>query len=459
MSVESNKVLLNRVLSTAFNPEAVSRIINELVPEYVFSDEEAELYLKEVMPRKSFIINNEVIVVKDNFSFDIYQGLEGRININTGKGEYIKRVNKGVNQKLMRALFSNELLTRYRVEEVNNKNFILCPVSFVTNDDKGVEGGFALNITNDYFRIYPYYNFKNKTIIQPKLREGTPYHLLIVKNILFQQEINNASPVHKALLFLNELINNQLFSLESSNDLFDDEWYNQLIKMLSMDNYTINSFAPQKRYDYFTNLLTKINFNDCIHCKSFQEERLYREFKNFFKHEFNVEHDESLTQFIYNHFFNKNVNEEWVDDLFNLIGPLIKDSGFELSDELISNQLQLAYKQLFTFEDLSTINYLFYVTNVKPSFNGVEQAVNKLYDKFLSSAYNSASRTRKGVASSNLMVNLYNIKDLFEVSSIKPDIDALIRIHNKVIDNKILVDKYGTNVLEVTEGLIKLIIQ
>ncbi len=453
----TNKALLNRILNTAFNPEAINRIINELVPEYVFSNDEVELYLKQIMPNKSIIINDKIKIVKDNASFDIYQGLEGRIDINTGKGVYVKKTYKEVNQRLMRALFANELLTHYRVEEINDKDFILCPVSFVTDDNKGIEGGFALSITEDYFKIYPYYNFKNKTFIQSRLKEGTPYHQLIVKNILFQQKINNVSPIHNALLFLNGLINYQLFNFESNNNSFDDEWYNQLIIILSNNNYVINSFAPQKRYDYFVNSLTKIRFNECIHCKSLLEKKLFYEFKNFFKYKFNVKHNESLTQFIYNHFFNKIVNDEWIDDLFNLIGPLIRESGLKLNDELINNQIQSAYKQLFNYNKLLTINYLFDITKIRPSFIGVEQAVNKIYDKLLDGAYKSACHTCNGIASSNLMVKLYDIKDLFMVSLIKPNMNKLIRIHNKIIDNKILSDKYGTSVPKVTEELIMLI--
>ncbi|MHA1819754.1 MAG: hypothetical protein ACTSVC_04725 [Promethearchaeota archaeon] len=107
-----------------------------------------------------------------------------------------------------------------RIREVEDIEYILCPVPTLFDEENEIEAGFAIDLDKDHFDVYAYeHNYKDdKTRVLTRLPHCV--HKAVTYNIedmnLDGEQIIDMSNIESAKLFINHYIVDQIASFQDS---------------------------------------------------------------------------------------------------------------------------------------------------------------------------------------------------------------------------------------------------
>ncbi|MDD5417362.1 MAG: hypothetical protein PHW96_00550, partial [Candidatus Nanoarchaeia archaeon] len=125
--------------------------------------------------------------------------------------------------------------SRFRIQKINGKDYIICPIPFLFNEERKIETGFAIDVSQDYFMVYPFMQNWNdkKTLILQKLPHCVHKAIKLdtSKNEISEEIVQTANET-SAILFISNMLNDLSVGIESPLEFFDDKLYQQLINRI-----------------------------------------------------------------------------------------------------------------------------------------------------------------------------------------------------------------------------------
>jgi len=211
-----------------------------------------------------------------------------------------------VNSKLEKTAWD----TNVRVKELEDRDYILCPIPYFYDDVKNLEAGFLLDVDENNFEVFTY--VKKNLTEEFKFHSKLPHCVFSAIQIsskdyreLKREEVEVKLSEDRALLFMNSLFNDLATGLDSPIDFFDDELYRQLIVRLSNaeeDDWCV-SCAFELRLKHLIN-----NY-----------ENLEDEYKQLYEDKFSLHVNNLFTNYRYN----------ISDDVFKILEPYSSISGMK----------------------------------------------------------------------------------------------------------------------------------
>jgi hypothetical protein len=180
------------------------------------------------------------------------------------------------------SLTTTSRYSRVRIEEIGGIEYILCPVPQFYNDEKNLEVGFAIDVDQDHFDVYPF--LCNTRTDECKILTRLPH--CVVRAVKMEaasyQEISDdlkevANEV-SAMIFIANLYTALEVGADSPVEFFDDRLFQQLLgKVLSVDDPAwMNTRLVRTRFNLLQEQLQGID-----NVASFQKESRQRLLVNF----------------------------------------------------------------------------------------------------------------------------------------------------------------------------------
>nr|MDO8084031.1 leucine-rich repeat domain-containing protein [Candidatus Sigynarchaeum springense] len=143
----------------------------------------------------------------------------------------------------------------FRIEAISGQFYILCPIPFFYDEERMLETGFAIDVDQDYFIVYPYmFNYTTKeSIIISRLPHCVHKAITVdAKDYAsVSNEIKEISNEASAIFFINNLLNDFVVGIDAPVEFFDDKLYLQLIERILdvKEKKWMNAIVVEKKFD------------------------------------------------------------------------------------------------------------------------------------------------------------------------------------------------------------------
>lgn len=156
----------------------------------------------------------------------------------------------------------------FRVEAIAGAWYILCPVPFLYDEARGIEGGFAVDVDQDHFNVYAYmHNYtSHESIVLSKLPHCV--HRAIALDAKdyssVSDEVKGISNEASAIFFVNSLIADITVENDSPVEFFDDKLYLQLLNRFVKisEPRWINRAAIERKFEQIMIQFKKLDADD-----------------------------------------------------------------------------------------------------------------------------------------------------------------------------------------------------
>ncbi len=162
----------------------------------------------------------------------------------------------------------------FRVQSINKILYILCPIHFLYDPDTGTETGFAIDVNQDHFHVYPYM-FKpgrNEYRVLSALPHCVYRAITLDGNSLKQlgEERVQIANVASAKFFINSLVVDLTSDVDSPAEFFDDKLYIQILNRLVTvkDPAWVNPVAITNKFDQLMAQLQTLDKDDQLHANN-----------------------------------------------------------------------------------------------------------------------------------------------------------------------------------------------
>jgi hypothetical protein len=222
---------------------------------------------------------------------------------------------------------------RVKIRQVGGTLYILCPVPIFSDDARHLETGFAIDIDQDHFDVYPYMhdNASSEVLILNRLPHCVVRAIKMTASSY--QEIGDSLKAvaneTSAVLFISNLYTELGAGLDSPIEFFDNKLFQQLIgKVLSVkDGKWVNTRIVRARFDQLMYQLDHLALDSSFHEES--KKRVMASLAHFLFETTKVLRIEDLLSIVDNDLF------------FSMLEPaislLIHDQDLAIVMELVKN--------------------------------------------------------------------------------------------------------------------------